>query len=78
MSKRKPRRAPAARQAQTQETRPPQTRAASARAATPTATPNKAVNFQEEYHYILTDLKRFGILAVAMFATLIVLALALG
>ena len=33
------------------------------------------VDFASEYHYVLGDLKRIGILAVAMFATLIVLAL---
>lgn len=36
------------------------------------------VNFAAEYHYVLNDLRRFGILAVAMFVTLIVLALILG
>jgi hypothetical protein len=35
------------------------------------------VDFSVEYHYVLSDLKRFGILAVAMFALLIVLAVAL-
>lgn len=73
MSKRKTRRAPAVRQPQPQEMRPPQTKV-----VTPETPPSKTVNFQEEYRYILSDLKRFGILAVAMFATLIVLALALG
>jgi len=33
------------------------------------------VDFASEYHYVLGDLKRIGILAVAMFATLIALAL---
>ena len=36
------------------------------------------VDFATEYHYVITDLRRFGILALAMFATLVVLALALG
>ena len=36
------------------------------------------VDFSTEYHYVVSDLRRFGILAVAMFATLIVLALVLG
>lgn len=36
------------------------------------------VDFATEYHYVLSDLKRFAILALAMFATLIVLALVLG
>ena len=34
----------------------------------------KKVDFATEYRYVISDLKRFGILAVAMFATLIVLA----
>lgn len=34
-----------------------------------------AVDFASEYHYVLGDLKRIGLLAVAMFATLIGLAL---
>ncbi len=37
----------------------------------------QTVNFAEEYRYVVSDLKRFAILAVAMFATLIVLALVL-
>jgi len=36
------------------------------------------VDFAAEYRYVLSDLRRFGILAVAMFATLVVLALVLG
>lgn len=36
------------------------------------------VDFATEYHYVLKDLRRFGILAVAMFATLIALALVIG
>ncbi len=35
------------------------------------------VDFSTEYHYVLSDLRRFGILAVAMFALLIALALIL-
>jgi len=34
----------------------------------------KKVDFATEYRYVISDLKRFAILAVAMFATLIVLA----
>jgi hypothetical protein len=37
----------------------------------------KEVDFSVEYHYVISDLKRFGLLALAMFALLIVLALAL-
>ena len=36
---------------------------------------SKNVDFAEEYRYVVSDLKRFGVLAVAMFATLIILAL---
>ena len=36
------------------------------------------VDFSTEYRYVLSDLKRFAILAVAMLTTLVVLALALG
>lgn len=39
--------------------------------------PVAPVDFASEYHYVLADLKRLGILATAMFATLVVLALAL-
>jgi len=35
----------------------------------------KSVDFSTEYHYVLGDLKRIAILAVAMLATLVVLAL---
>ena len=38
----------------------------------------EAVDFRSEYRYVISDLRRFGLLAVAMFATLIVLALLLG
>ena len=64
--------------------RPPvKTAAARApRAAAPTTLETQApaargaeVDFASEYHYVLGDLKRIGILAVAMFATLIALAL---
>ena len=36
------------------------------------------VDFSTEYHYVLKDLRRFGILALAMFVTLITLALIIG
>lgn len=35
------------------------------------------VDFAEEYDYVVSDLKRFALTAVAMFALLIVLAVAL-
>lgn len=35
----------------------------------------KAVDFRAEYRYVLADLKRLGILALAMFVLLVVLAL---
>lgn len=38
----------------------------------------KEVNFSEEYHYVIEDLKRIAIIAAALLALLIVLALALG
>ena len=41
-------------------------------------TSSKEVDFRSEYQYVLSDLKRFAVLAVAMFATLVVLALVLG
>ena len=39
---------------------------------------SETVDFREEYRYVVHDLKRFGVLALAMFATLIVLALVLA
>ena len=33
------------------------------------------VDFAQEYHYVIADLKRFGLLALGMLALLIVLAL---
>ena len=52
-------------------------RATGAQQTTQTAVSTKAagVDFRSEYQYVLSDLKRFGILAAAMFATLLVLAL---
>lgn len=37
----------------------------------------KEVDFATEYHYVLSDLKRFWTLALVMFGMLIVLALVL-
>ena len=48
--------------------------------ATPSRTLNMAqaaVTFREEYHYVIADLKFTAILAVAMFAVIIILALVL-
>ena len=39
------------------------------------STKSAAIDFSSEYQYVLSDLKRFAVLAAAMFATLIVLAL---
>jgi len=38
---------------------------------------SRAVDLQEEYHYVITDLKRIGIIAAVMLSLLIVLALVL-
>ena len=35
-------------------------------------------DFAVEYHYVLGDLKRIGVLAAAMFVLLVILALVLG
>lgn len=40
-------------------------------------TAKTAVDFKEEYQYVITDLKRIGVLAAVMFAILIVLNLVL-
>jgi hypothetical protein len=42
------------------------------------ASVNKEVDFAEEYRYVLSDLKRFAVLAAGMFVTLAVLGLILG
>lgn len=48
-------------------------------AATLASTPTtKEVDFSEEYHYVIEDLKRIAITAVALLALLIVLALLLS
>lgn len=41
-------------------------------------TATKEVNFSEEYHYVIEDLKRIAIIAAALLVLLIVLALAIG
>lgn len=43
----------------------------------PTPKSSGEVDFRSEYRYVLSDLKRIGILAAAMFATLIGLAVIL-
>jgi hypothetical protein len=44
---------------------------------TPEHSARATVNFREEYHYVLADLGRIGILAAIMFAILIALNLIL-
>ncbi|HEC34240.1 MAG TPA: hypothetical protein ENI37_05935 [Chloroflexi bacterium] len=44
----------------------------------PKATARGLPDLQEEYHYVVTDLKRIVIIAVAMLAVMIVLALLLA
>ncbi|MCX7671717.1 MAG: hypothetical protein N2439_16815 [Anaerolineae bacterium] len=47
---------------------------ASRTTATPAApTARGAVNLAQEYHYVLGDLKRLGMIAAALFAALVVL-----
>ncbi|NLD43090.1 MAG: hypothetical protein GX657_06305 [Chloroflexi bacterium] len=57
-------------------------RSAPTRPATPPAEAKaergSAVDFAAEYHCVVDDLKRIGILAAAMFATLVALALIIG
>ncbi len=60
-----------------QPRRPAATRAA-APAAPVAPEPAQPANLAEEYHYVITDLKRIGLLAAAMFALLVVLALVFG
>jgi hypothetical protein len=38
----------------------------------------KEVNFAEEYYYVIEDLRRIGVIAVALLVLLIVLALLIG
>jgi hypothetical protein len=58
--------------------RPAPARAETAVAPAQEDAPSSGVDFGSEYRYVLSDLRRFGILAVAMFATLVVLAIVLG
>lgn len=41
---------------------------------TETASPSRGVNLAEEYHYVIGDLKRIGVLAAGLFALMVVLA----
>jgi hypothetical protein len=43
-----------------------------------TTQPPKEVNFAEEYHYVVEDLKRIAIIAALLLVLLIVLALVIG
>ena len=45
--------------------------------AAPARPTSKVADLQQEYRYVITDLKRIGIIAVAMLAVLILLALLL-
>ena len=80
MSKKKrSKRAAAARRQRAQVARTSGAEAGGAtRKARPSAAEQKEVDFASEYRYVVSDLKRFGILAVVMFAALIALALLLG
>jgi hypothetical protein len=46
-------------------------------AATPARSAPRVVDLREEYHYVITDLKRIGIIAAVMLVILIALALLL-
>jgi len=50
------------------------------RPARPLATKVEAkdVNFKEEYHYVLEDLRRIAIIAAVLLVLLVVLALVIG
>ncbi len=50
-------------------------RAASANVPVVSRGAAKEVNFAAEYHYVLSDLRRLGILAASSFAVLVILAL---
>ena len=76
MSKRKrSRKSSAARRRQAQAARVSAVKAGQTTKPSSSSTRGKEVDFAAEYHYVMSDLKRFALLAVAMFATLIVLAL---
>ena len=49
-----------------------------AAAVAPAYKRGEAVNFKEEYRYVLKDLKRLGIIAVVMLVVLVVLSLLLA
>lgn len=60
--------------------RPVKTAAAPAQKEAPAATGYKrgqAVDFKQEYHYVLKDLRRLGIIAAAMLVVLVGLSLLL-
>ncbi len=40
--------------------------------------PAKEINFSEEYHYVLEDLRRIALIAVALLVLLIVLVFIIG
>jgi hypothetical protein len=45
---------------------------------TPEPTAKTTVDFEQEYHHVIADLQRIGILAAVMFVVLVVLNLVLG
>jgi hypothetical protein len=63
-----------ARFSQAQMVRPAASEAARFSVAAPASPASAPVDLGEEYRYVIADLKRIGILAVAMLAVLIVLA----
>ena len=76
MSKKKrARKAAKRRQSQISRRTPAKAVSARHRAKPPEA---KKVDFRQEYGYVISDLKHFGLLAAAMFATLVALAAILG
>ncbi|MGQ9600940.1 MAG: hypothetical protein ACUVWZ_16205 [Anaerolineae bacterium] len=55
--------------------RPPTASAPAVQAAKKPAVPSPtAVDFSEEYRYVIADLKRIGVLAIAMMGLLVVLS----
>ena len=48
--------------------------AAAEAAPTPTVTASREVNFSEEYYYILSDLRRIGLLAAITLSGLVILS----
>ena len=67
----------AAKRRQSQASRRVTAKAVSARHRAKPSRANK-VDFRQEYGYVISDLKHFGILAAAMFATLVALAAIFG